>query len=100
MFELHNLSGKLSQVDGLVGVLSLENNLKGTLTVGDLTVIGGKEYEGEYEATPDTEPIILPTKDRVLKEDITVFKIPLWEVSNPTNGTTVYIGGKEVYGNI
>lgn len=93
------LYGTLSPIESLSGVLSVESSLTATLTTGDLTVVGGTEYKGRYTATPDVEPIILPTKDKVLRDDITVFKIPLWEVSNPQNGTTIYIGGEEVYGN-
>lgn len=48
-------------------------------------------YSGAYEVTPlagaDT---ILATKQKVLTEDVTVFKVPYFETSNE-HGTTVYI---------
>lgn len=49
-------------------------------------------YEGEYEIMPKTEKQILGTKDKVMKQNVTVTEIPYQEVSNDT-GTTVIIGG-------
>lgn len=57
-----------------------------------------EKYAGDYSVTPDVEPIVLETKDKLMEDNVTVFKIPLWEVSN-MSGTTIYIGGEEVYGN-
>lgn len=56
-----------------------------------------ERYRGPYSALPDVVPITLETKDKLCTDNITVFKIPLWEVSNPA-GTTVYIGGEPKYG--
>ena len=53
-------------------------------------------YTGQYEITPNPdEAIILPTKDKMMTKNLTVFKIPYWETSNPV-GTTVYIGTENV----
>lgn len=55
---------------------------------------GGKAYEGDYEVTPEAyAAVVLPTKDRLLSQDVTVKKIPYYEVSNET-GTTVYIASE------
>lgn len=53
----------------------------------------GKPYEGEYEVTPKTyEPVILPTKNRLLSQDVNVLKIPQYEVSNAAGGVTLIMG--------
>lgn len=51
------------------------------------------EYEGEYSVTPSAEGnITLETSDKVLRDDITVKKIPYAEVSNNKGGITATIG--------
>lgn len=55
----------------------------------------GKDYTGPYEITPQLyKNILLPTKGTMPKEDITVFKIPQYEVSNEAGGTTLILGGE------
>ncbi len=51
----------------------------------------GEEYDGDYQITPKTSPQELETKNKTLKDNITVLSIPYFEVSN-TDGTTVIIG--------
>ena len=52
----------------------------------------GETYEGDYNVTPKVEEQMLPTKDKVLTDDITVRSIPFFNVSNTSGGSTVYIG--------
>ena len=52
-------------------------------------------YEGEYVVIPKPhDEVVLPTKDKVLSDDVTIREIPYYEVHNET-GETVYIA-KEV----
>ena len=48
-------------------------------------------YSGPYEVTPTMERQVLETKQRTLLDDVTVKKIPIYETSNLSGGTTVYI---------
>ena len=55
----------------------------------------GKDYTGPYEVTPQLyKSILLPTKGSMPKEDITVLKVPQYEVTNAAGGTTLILGGK------
>ena len=55
----------------------------------------GKDYAGPYEVTPQFyKDILLPTKGSVPKEDITVLKVPQYEVTNAAGGTTLILGGE------
>ncbi len=54
--------------------------------------IGGDPYEGEYAVTPKTTQQILPTKHKVMSDDMTIKAIPYFDVSNNSGGSTVYIG--------
>lgn len=65
------------------------------MTVGNARVIytGGEPYKGEYTVTPKTyEPVVLETANRVLSQDVHVFKIPQYEVSNEAGGVTLIMG--------
>jgi hypothetical protein len=56
--------------------------------------VGGDPYQGEYIITPKMEAQTLPTKKKVLFEDVTVKEIPVFRVSNTSGGTTVYIANE------
>lgn len=56
--------------------------------------IGGEKYTGEYEVTPKVEEQTMPTKDKVLLDDMTVKAIPFFNVSNTSGGSTVFIGNE------
>lgn len=54
---------------------------------------GGEPYDGPYTVTPDFETQELATKDRILKENVTVDPIAVARVENPSGGKTIFIGG-------
>ncbi len=51
-------------------------------------------YDGTYVATPKTTEQVLPTKDKVLRDDIAVKAIPAFSVSNTSGGNTFYIASE------
>lgn len=55
--------------------------------------VGGDPYTGDYVIDPSFMKSTLPTKDKLLLEDVVVNPIEVARVSNPSGGTTVYIGG-------
>ena len=63
-----------------------------------LISVEGKKYEGEYDITPSTyNDQVLATRNLVMAKDVTVRKIPQFEVSNTADGKTLIIG-EEYYG--
>lgn len=50
------------------------------------------DYTGDYTVTPKVTQVVLPTRNRSMNDDVTVFQIPYKEVANPSGGTTVTIG--------
>lgn len=53
-------------------------------------------YEGSYEVIPKAfESSVLQTRDKYLTDDVTVTKVPYFEVSNES-GKTVYIANEGV----
>lgn len=71
-----------------------KQNLAGGLTIP--LIIDSKEketYEGDYIITPKVVNQSLETKNKLMKNDVTVLAIPYFETSNLT-GKTVYIGGE------
>lgn len=66
----------------------------------DVVVQAGGEaipvYEGAYDVTPRVnEPVVLHTKAKRMNDDVTVKKIPQYEVSNAAGGKTLTIGDVE-----
>ena len=58
----------------------------------------GEKYEGDYDVTPSTsKDKMLATRNLVMTKDVTVRKIPQFEVSNTAGGKTLIIG-EEYYG--
>lgn len=51
-------------------------------------------YEGSYEIVPSVAEQKLPTKEKVLVEDMTIKSIPFFDTSNTSGGITVYIGSE------
>ena len=51
----------------------------------------GEPYKGEYTVTPKVGMQVIPTKGKYMIDDMTVNPIPVFEVSNSSGGTTVYI---------
>ena len=55
----------------------------------------GTPYEGDYIVTPKVEAQTMPTKERIMLDDVTIKAIPYFETSNTSGGNTVYIA-KEI----
>ena len=49
-------------------------------------------YKGEYDITPRITEQKLETKNKSMKDDITILQIPCTSVVNPSGGQTVIIG--------
>ncbi len=56
-----------------------------------IITVGANLYEGEYNITPTPKARILPTKDKLMRNDFTILAIPYAEVTNLANGITVII---------
>lgn len=50
-------------------------------------------YKGKYEVIPKFTEEVLKTKNKFMKDNVVVYPIEVARVSNPSGGTTVYIGG-------
>jgi hypothetical protein len=51
-------------------------------------------YDGTSEVTPRVDSQILPTAQKIMKEDLTVKAIPYYDVSNSSGGSTIFIGNE------
>lgn len=55
-------------------------------------VVSAPEYSGPYDITPLFTAQILPTAKKLMQKDVTIRKIPQYEVSNDSSGYTLIIG--------
>lgn len=80
-----SLSGEFPEIVAISGILSCDPRTPKT-----------DVYKGEYQITPHAfKEQILNTSNKLLKQNITVKKIPYFETSNECEGKTVYIA-KEI----
>lgn len=52
-----------------------------------------EEYKGSYNVIPNWNEQVLETKNKVLKDNVTVDEIPKYKTENLGGGYTVIIGG-------
>ena len=94
-----NIKVKFSEIDRKFVPGFSEIDGKFTPNFGEIQTItefiGGEKYYGDYTVTPKVESQTMPTKGKVMEEDVTIKSIPFFNVSNTSGGSTVYIG-KEV----
>ena len=55
-------------------------------------VVSAPEYSGPYDITPLFTAQVLPTAKKLMQKDVTIRKIPQYEVSNDSSGYTLIIG--------
>lgn len=51
-------------------------------------------YEGSYEANPQFDGYVLPTKGLRMTDDLVINPIYVGDTSNESGGITIYIGGE------
>lgn len=52
-------------------------------------------YDGEYVVTPRAwNETILPTKEKQMRDDVTVLRVPYYETHNDKDGMTAYIANE------
>ena len=56
--------------------------------------VGGEAYIGDYTVTPKVVAQTMPTKGKVLTDDVTIHAIPRYDVSNTSGGKTIYIANE------
>ena len=78
-------------------MVTFELTQKAALSVAfDVTIRGGgggEPYDGPYIVTPNFKTQELATKDKLLKDNVTVDPIAVARVENPSGGKTIFIGG-------
>lgn len=88
------LDGEMELIICADGECSLEVPESGEM--GLITVVRDTNvdpYEGRYIVRPIFEEQTLETRDKYMRDDVTVEAIEVSRTSNPSGGTTVYIGG-------
>ena len=62
-------------------------------TAIQVSTITGDIYEGSYDVTPSFEQQSLETRNKTMKDDVTIQPIAVSRTQNLAGGTTIYIGG-------
>ena len=89
--DISTIEAEISSISEIQADLSSISDISATITLPE--GIDGLPYSGKYNVIPDFEFQTLETKNRRLKDDVTVEAIRVSRTTNPSGGTTVYIGG-------
>lgn len=74
-------------------IITSNNKLTGSImTIG---TTHNDYYDGEYVVTPLFRDVNLPTANLVMKQDVTVQSIPIFQTENLGGGYTVILGGND-----
>lgn len=87
------IGGETSLIQKVDGDCTLSVNIDGVS--GVVTTIephARATYDGDYIVVPQVTEQVLPTKEKVMVNDLTVKEIPTYEVSNEAGGNTFIIG--------
>ena len=88
------LKVRFSETANKISPIFGERTKKLSPNMGELHTVTeylGEQYTGAYEVTPKLEAQTLPTKDKVLTNNLTVKEIEIHRVKNSSGGITVYI---------
>ena len=94
------MEGNITLESQLSGIISVEGSLSGTLDMAaqlsGLVDPGGSSfppYEGDYDIVPQVDnDQVLSTANHRMMQDLTVERIPIYEVPGPMGGMTITIG--------
>ena len=84
------LVGELSSGERLHGFLADSGTLEGVLSLPEI-VTDAEVYDGDYVITPKMVEQRLDTFGKVMRDDVLVLDIPVYETTNASGGTTIYI---------
>lgn len=63
------------------------------ISFGSVVGVAAEVYKGDYTVTPAVTDQLLLTKEKMLKDNMTLKGVPKQIVENPSGGQTVTIGG-------
>ena len=82
-----------NEVDSQLAVNFIQTECTFNIDFGEVFFIKSDDvYDGDYNVTPRVYEQVLPTRDKLMLDDVTVEIIPMSKVINLSNGYTVTIG--------
>lgn len=79
----------------ILHISSGEAKIRLTADTTKVLMYNAPVYDGVYTVTPKAyDAQVLQTKNRVLEDNVTVEKVPSFDVSNQSGGTTFYIAAE------
>lgn len=81
------------EVDSILEARFVQTECTFNIDFGEVFIVKTDEvYDDDYNVIPRVYQQVLPTKDKLMIDDVTVEIIPLTKVKNLQNGYTVTIG--------
>ena len=87
------LAVSFDEIDSELEVKFIQTECSFNIDFGEVVFVRTDDvYDGDYDVIPRVYQQILPTKDKLMLDDVTVEVIPLLETINSANGYTATIG--------
>lgn len=91
MSKTGELRGTLRARGALSGSVKSQGTLQGAVVIPE--AVKAESYDGAYEVMPKfSSDVVLPTENRLMQQNLTVLKIPQYEISNEAGGKTLIMG--------
>ena len=82
-----------NEVDAFLSAKFIQTECTFNVNFGEVFLVKTDEtYDGDYNVIPRVYQQVLPTKDKLMVNNVTIEIIPLTKVLNLQNGYTVTIG--------
>lgn len=95
LFNNTFLTGEVVQKNSIIGQVIETKEINGELSAAYTTsTIPGEPYQGNYTVVPKVEQQMLLTKGKTMFDNVVVYKIPYFEVTNNSGGETIYIANE------
>ena len=60
-----------------------------------LVSVAAETYEGDYSIVPTVDAQVIPTAQKMMRDDLTITAIPTYNVGNTSGGSTFYIASTD-----
>lgn len=86
------LNASINRESHINATISDSLQMNASLDVGGVSVNTVPDYSGVYHITPADDRQVLDTTNKILRDDLTVERVPTWRTTNKYGGETFTIG--------
>lgn len=93
--DAQSIIAEIAESESITAEIAESESITSEIDVGGVVQLLPEDigiYDGETTVEPKaTSETVLETAQKIVQDDITVLRVPFYQVSNPQGGNTVYI---------